>query len=77
MVHIVRFMNQNSAIKNLMSKINGDSDFCVVIMEFKMKFETMKHLESAVENLEGVVYHGIAILFSIMFKYMLILMYMM
>ena len=48
MVHTVRFVNQNNYIKNVMAKLNYDSSVCVVVMEFKMKFETMKYRESAV-----------------------------
>ena len=49
-VHTVRVINQNNAIKNVMSKMNDDSYFCVVIMDFNIKFETMKQRNNAVEN---------------------------
>ena len=50
MGHAVQVTNQNNAIKNVMSKMNDDSYFCVVIMDFNIKFETMKQRNNAVEN---------------------------
>ena len=31
--------------------MNDDSSLCVVIMEFKMKFETIKHRKNTDENI--------------------------
>ena len=46
MVHTVQVVNQNNAIKNVMEKGNDDSSVCVVVMDFKMKFETIKHRDN-------------------------------
>ena len=43
MGHTVQVTNQNNAIKHLMVKMNDNSSVCVVIIEFKIKFETKKH----------------------------------
>ena len=43
MGHTVQFTNQNNAIKYLIARMNDDSYICVVVIDFKMRFETMKH----------------------------------
>ena len=34
----------------MMEKINDDLSVCVVVMDFHMKFETIKHRENEVEH---------------------------
>ena len=66
MGHTVRVMNQNNAIKNVMAKINDDSSVWVVVLDFKIDFETMKHCENSVENLgkRGLSWNGYLVLYS-------------
>ena len=75
MGHAVRVMKKNPN-KNVMKKMNDDSYFCVVFMDFKMHFETRKHRDNEVEFLGGEVYHVMVIWFYILFESMLSLMYM-
>ena len=65
--HTVRFMNQNNVIKSVMEKINDGSSVCVVVMNFKMNFETMKHRENTVENFgkRGISWHVNLVFYSV------------
>ena len=67
MGHTILFINQNTAIKDLMEKLDGDSSISVVVMEFKMKFEMMKHRDNSVENFvkRGLSWHGALVFCSI------------
>ena len=66
-VHTVQVINQNNAIKNVMAKMNDDLSVCVVIMEFKINFETMEHCNNAVEHFgkRGSSYHGALVLYYV------------
>ena len=48
--------------------MNDDSSFCVVVMDYKMKFETMKHLENAVEDFgkRGLSWHGVLVFYYVL-----------
>ena len=67
MGHTVIFMNQNNSIKNVMTKINDYSSVWVVVMDFKMNFETMKHCDNSVENFgkRGLSWNGALVFCSI------------
>ena len=51
MGHIIQVMNQNTAIKDLMVKINDNSCVCMVVVEFNIKLETMNRHKNSVKNL--------------------------
>ena len=61
------YIYEKNSIKNMMSKMNYDSSVCVVIMDFKIKFETMKHRENAVENFRsrGLSWHDALDFYSV------------
>ena len=65
MGNTVLFINQNNTIKNVMEKINDDSSVFVVVVDFKMKFETMTHHENDVGNFvkRDISWHGILVFY--------------
>ena len=67
MGNTVLFINQNNTIKNVMEKINDASSVFVVVVDFKMKFETMTHHENDVGNFvkRDISWHGILVLYSV------------
>ena len=60
-------MNQIIAIEDVIEILNDNSSIFVVIMDFKMKLEKMKHRENIVNNFgkRGLLWHGTLVLYSV------------
>ena len=67
--HIFQVMKQNNTIKSLMAKMVEYLLVCVLVMDFNMKFEAMKHHKNEVENFvnRGLSWHDALVLYFILF----------